>query len=393
MPIENWGGLSFKCKCGARHEIHVKEAALINDACGLVTYFGKKMGKRAHVVFDSAVVSEDRDKICRRLDKVFDYTVSVFESGGMPSLSLCEKVMSEAREETQIIICVGGADVCEYGKYASAASGLQWIFLCLIPDGDNMAAGYAYLFDGKVREILPGRAPDVFLCDTAMGYRYAMEIEDKAVAVILRNILTVFDSDFVVRTQGGKGCDVINYVLTNCVRQAVSFVKKPFRKDKARCLFDCVMRLSLAKSLCNVKTAYLTGIDAFTDALAAVGITDKAEADYTLASVYKAALESGFPLTTGKDVVAHAADVQKLFGVAVSPTARSYIDEEALKKNINRFVFNADLAERVTKTAVSGKTPPVWEVGKVAECLKVCSDLYAYGGLLGYISDLGLIDG
>ena len=70
MPIENWGGLSFRCKCGARHEINVKEAALTDDACYMINAVGKKMGRRAHVVYDAAIDAENFDEAQRILEQL-----------------------------------------------------------------------------------------------------------------------------------------------------------------------------------------------------------------------------------------------------------------------------------------------------------------------------------
>ena len=396
MPIENWGGLSFRCKCGARHEINVKEAALTDDACYMINAVGKKMGRRAHVVYDAAIDAETRRKIAQRLDKTFEYTVSEFCPDGPLTRTYCDGVMAESAEEAVVTVCVGGAAVCEYGKYASAVSGRQWIFLCLIPDGDNFACDFARLYDGGVKGLFPGRAPDVLLCDTKLAYPYAAEVFDVGLAVAARNILTVADADFAARIQGGRGCDVINYVLTNCVRQAVPLFKKQAGKSAVRTLFDCLLRISLAKSLCNVKTAYLTGINAFSDMLEFV--TGKSEQSlaaasaYTLASVYKAATEDKLPLAAGKDCLAHREAIIRLTGEDCDVSA-GFADADAFEKNRERLAFNADIAFRVTKAAAAAdRNPPKWDFSAASGCLKTCCDVYSYGGLLSYLGDAGLLD-
>ena len=45
MPLSNWGGLSFKCRCGNLHQIDVKEFVIKQDACDYIAHFAKKMGR------------------------------------------------------------------------------------------------------------------------------------------------------------------------------------------------------------------------------------------------------------------------------------------------------------------------------------------------------------
>ena len=51
MPLSNWGGLSFKCRCGNLHQIDVKEFFIKQDACDYIAHFAKKMGRTMHLVF------------------------------------------------------------------------------------------------------------------------------------------------------------------------------------------------------------------------------------------------------------------------------------------------------------------------------------------------------
>ncbi len=396
MPIEALAGLSFKCKCGKRHEIKVKMASLIDDAYCMISSVGKKMGGYAHVVYDAGVDKETREKIAQRLDKTFKCVVSEFCPEGLVTKEYCDQIMGEAPEEATVIICVGGTNVCEYGKYASAISGRQWIFLCLFPDGDNFADDFARLYDGKIRRIFDGCAPAVLLCDTKLGYPYAIKMFNKGLALAARSILTVFDAAFAAKTQGGMGCDVINYVLTNCVSEAVKLLKKEPNKASVRALFDLLIRISLVRSLSGVKTAYLTGINAFSDMLAGAMNMDESSlasaSAYVLSSVYKDALQTDFLLTPGKDCLKHCEIILRLTGEDCDVSAGG-TNEEAFKNNRERFAASISTAAHIMKAVPDAdKNPVLWDQALAHECLTTCSDIYAYGGLLSWISDNGLLD-
>lgn len=398
MPLSNWGGLSFKCHCGTRHEISVKEIVIRDDVGALIPYFAKKMGRVAQVVYDECVYHEAREKVAQKMNKSFDVTECLLHGSNTLTKDYCDKLLSQANEATKVIICVGGANANEYGKYASAKLGCQWIFINILPNGDNFASNYSMLWDGGVKQMFKGHAPDVILCDLDLAYRLSAEKTDEAFALILRNLGIVFDNNFASIVQGSRSCSVINFIITNAVKDAVNHSQKPYGKGLVKELFSCLLRISLAKNMAKVNMEYLTSMHSMIYALQSrynnysEGVLSVAVAD-TLAKVYQVVLNADSRLVPDKDRYGHTRIIKQVFGLDIESSYGWTNDDEGYAANKKDFAKNAEVMSKVARLAKKlVKTRPVWDADFATACLQVASDIYAYNGLLAYANEKGLFD-
>lgn len=398
MPLANWGGLSFKCRCGARHEINVKEIVLRDDACSLISYFAKKMGRVLHIVYEKSVCDAAREKVGKKLDKSLYFTESFLPDTNLLSVKQCDAVLSEAREDVKVIVCVGGANAAEYGKYASAKSNAQWIFVNILPDGDNFASNYAMLWQDGVKRMFGGRAPDVILCDMDLAFKLSVDRIRDGLSLVYRNMLVVFDNNFAVAVQGCGGCGVINFILTAAVRDAVALSAKPYGKNKVKELFTCLTRISLAKSMAKVNMEYLTGAHSlayilqtkypeYSEARLAACVFD------VLTNIYRIILTDDVRLSCDKDRLAHSQAIKKHFGLDIDSAYQYNADDDAYRDGRAGFLKNIEVVAKVATLAKSCMDEKPLFDGKTAEaCLKTASDVYVFDGLLSYANDKGLFD-
>lgn len=321
---------------------------------------------------------------------------STLPAANVLSVEDCEKILNEAGEQTGLFVCVGGANACAYGKYVAAKTGKQWIMLAVLPNSDDFAANHCMLWQDGIKRVLPGRAPDVLLCDFDLAFKLSAGLDEEGVALALRNVLAVFDNVFAYAVQGGTKCNVANYVLTTCVSDALSLAGMPFSKEKATKLMTCLLRVSLAKSLCKASTQYLSSAHALTFALQtkhpeyAEGALALPVCD-VLTKVFAASLESDCRLLVEKDGAGHADEAKAVFGADVQAASQPN-NEEAFENNRAAFAKNLQTAQGVVSVALkNGGQKVAW--GDASACLRLCTDVYAYGGMLSYLCDKGYLEG
>lgn len=397
--LSSWGGLSFACRCGKRHEINVKDVVAKDGALSLLSVlprYLKKNGFTAQVAVQSGAQSllKELQAALSRFDCVF----CVLPDKNLLSVEDCEQTLSQAQEQTGLFICVGGANAAAYGKYAAAKTNAQWVMLAVLPDADDFAANNCLLWQDGIKRMFTGRAPDVLLCDFNAAFALSKDLADDGVALALRNIMSVFDNVFAYAVQGGGKCNTANYIITKCVSDALSLAGTPYTKQKITSLMTCLLRISLAKSLCKAGTQYLCGAHAFTFALQtkypefsegalALPVCD------ALCKVYSAALESGCKLLLEKDNAEHALAAKRLLNVDVQPSSQPD-NEEAFAQNGAAFAKNLLTAAGVVAVAAkNAKSFAGWNVDEARQCLRLCTDVYSYGGMLSYLCDKGYLEG
>ena len=397
MPLYNWGGLSFKCDCGKMHQIDVKEIIIDKDACGYIARFAKKMGRTMHLVFEQKVYEQAKDAVVEKFGKTFDVTTSIMPDVNMLDLDVCEQILSQAKEETKVIVCVGGDNACQYGKYASQKLGVQWIFVNLLPNGDDYATNYASLWQNKTKTILPGKAPDVILCDVELAYQFCLEQLDLAFAIILQNALFVFDRDFAKKVQNKTICDASDFVVISAVKDAVNVAKKPFSKNTVGELFACQYKISVAKCLSDQEDNF-GGAHALAFALQSkypeysYGQLVCAVSD-VVAKIYQQLLDINPQLAIDKDVSMHHELIKKLFGLDVEPEFYLNVSNESYQKNIQLFKQNLDWIFKIKNLCKAmSKQKPEWDNQVALDCLTVCTDIYKFDGLLSFANDKGMFD-
>ncbi|MBR2303221.1 MAG: iron-containing alcohol dehydrogenase [Clostridia bacterium] len=398
MPISNWGGLGFKCRCGNLHEINVKEFVIQQGACDHTAHFAKKMGKTMHLVFEQKVFEKTKDKVVKKFGKIFDVTTSIIKEQNLFSIEQCEQIFAQAKEQTKVIVCVGGYNACQYGKYASQKLGVQWIFINVLPDCDDVATNYCTLWKNKVKQILPGKSPDVVLCDTALAYDFCLDDLQTAFAVVLQNGLFAFDRVFANKVQNAKNCDVANYLLATSVKNAINLAKKPFSKNTVSELFACQYLISVAKCLSVANQNNFAGIHAFTNALQSkyphytFGQV-VCVANDVLSKIYAQVVENNCLLTIDKDRFLHETLALKKFGVQVNPVFNFETNDKAFEQNVEFFKQNLALIAKINNLCKSMiKQSISWQSKVAFDCLQLCTDIYPFNGLLRYANDKGYFD-
>jgi len=398
MPLSNWGGLSFKCRCGNIHEIGVKEFVIKQDACDYIVHFAKKMGKTMHLVFEQKVCEKTKDKVVKKFGKIFDVTTSVIDDQNLLTVEKCDEVFAQAKEQTKVIVCVGGHNACQYGKYASQKLDVQWIFVNVLPDCDDLATNYCNLWQNNVKKILPGKAPDVVLCDLDLAYDFCLHELSTAFAIILQNGLFVFDRVFADKVQNKQICEVANHVVITAVKNAIKLAKKPFSKDTVKEIFACQYRISVAKCLSTAKEDNFAGIHAFTNALQSkypqytLGQLVCVASD-VLCKIYAQLLEQNCLLTLDKDRLLHENLANEKFGVQVTPVFNFETNDKAYQQNSEFFKHNLVLLGKIKNLCKSmAKNNVFWQSDVAFDCLQLCTDIYAFNGLLSYANDKGFFD-
>lgn len=398
MPLVNWGGLSFKCRCGNLHNLSVKEIVVKPDACDHIAHFAKKMGRAMHLVFEKKVYEQSHQKVVKKFGKTFDVTTSILDDVNMLDASYCDEILSQAKEQTKVIVCVGGDNACQYGKYASNKLDVQWVFVNLLPDGDDFATDYACLWQNGSKNILPGKAPDVILCDLDLAYQFCLDGVSHAFAIILKNALLVFDRVFAGKVQGSEICDSANHVMISAVKDAIMLAKKPFSKNTVSEIFACQYRISVAKCLSKANKDNFAGVHAFTWALQSkypeysVGELSCVVAD-VLEKIYSQIVDENCLLTIDKDRYLHANLVKKHFGFDVEPSYGWNSDDKAFEQNRDLFRQNLQMAKKINNLCKAmAKQTPLWDEKIANVCLALCTDVYCFDGLLSFANDKGLFD-
>lgn len=68
-------------------------------------------------------------------------------------------------------------------------------------------------------------------------------------------------------------------------------------------------------------------------------------------------------------------------------------NDEGYVENKKDFAKNAEVMLKVARLAKKlVKIKPSWDMDFATACLQVCSDIYAYNGLLAYANEKGLFD-
>lgn len=397
MPIYNWGGLSFNCRCGNLHHIDVKEFIIEQNACNYVAHFAKKMGCTMHLVFEQRVYEQAEYAVTKKFGNIFDVTTSIIDDVKQLDIDYCQQILSQAKEETKVIVCVGGDNACQYGKYASKQLGVQWVFVNLLPDSDDVATNYATLWQNGKKTVFEGKAPDVILCDTELAYQFVKEDMSTAFALILQNALFVFDRDFANMVQKQDICEVSNLVAVSAVKDGVNIAKKPFSKNTIDEIFACQYKISVAKCLSKQKHNF-AGIHALSYALQSKypqygsGELACVVAD-VLAKIYQQIVESNLLLTVGKDCVAHHNLIKSVFGIEVEPKIDVNANDEIYQKNIELFKQNLTLISKINNLCKSlTKQKIEWDEQVAFDCLALCTDIYQVKGLLAFANDKGMFE-
>lgn len=398
MPLVNWGGLSFKCRCGNLHEIGVKEFVLKQDACDYIAHFAKKMGRTMHLVFEQKVFEKAKDKVIKKFGKIFDVTTSVLDDQNLLTRDHCNNILAQAKEQTKVIVCVGGYNACQYGKYASQKFGVQWVFVNVLPDCDDVATNYCNLWQNNVKQILPGKAPDVVLCDLDLAYDFCLDDLQTAFGIILQNGLFVFDRVFANKVQNKQVCEVSNHVVITAVKDAIKLAKKPFSKNTVNEIFACQYRISVAKCLSGENQNNFAGIHAFANALQSKYLQYTqgqlvCAASDVLAKIYAQVLEQNCLLTVDKDRLLHENLAQEKFGVQVNPVFNFETNDKAYQQNVEFFKQNISLVGKINNLCKAMiKQPVLWQSDVAFDCLQLCTDIYPFSGLLSYANDKGFFD-
>ena len=345
MPLSNWGGLSFKCRCENLHEIAVKEFVIKQDACDYIAYFAKKMGRTMHLVFEERVTEKAKEKVVKKFGKIFDVTESIIKNENLFGIAQCDEIFAQAKEQTKVIVCVGGDKACQYGKYASQKLGVQWIFVSLLPDCDDVATNCCTLWQNGTKKVLPGRAPDVVLCDLALAYDFCLNDLPEAYAIIMQNALFVFDRVFAEKVQNAVACQVANHVIMTAVKDAIEVAKKPFSKNTVNEIFACQYRISVAKCFSGQNQHNFAGIHAFANALQtkypqySYGNIVCAASD-VLAKIYDQVLEQKCLLSLDKNRFMHEELAEEKFGASISPVFNFETNDKAYLQNNEFFRKN-----------------------------------------------------
>jgi len=344
------------------------------------------------------VVEGVKDKIIKKIGKGFDVCTSVLPDENLLSVENCEQVMKQAKEETMVVVCVGGKNANTYGKYVCAKNGWNLIFVNVLPDGDDFANGYAMLWQNGAKQMFAGKAPDVILCDTALAQSFCAGGVGEAFALVLRNIMTVFDNNFSATVQNVKTCNSANYVLTSVIRDCIKLAKKPFSKNTIDELFACLYRISMAKCLSNANIDNFCGMHSLLFTLQSKypqyseGVLSCAVSD-TLAKIYHTILQSDDFLITNKDCIEHSELIKRYFEIDLDATYQFNTNDEQYKKYKQAFCDNIVLAKKVNNLCrVLVDKKPEWDAEIAKVCLKVSADIYTYNGLLSYANDRGMFD-
>lgn len=390
--LADLGGISFKCSCGNRHSVSVKDVVLRDDALSLLPFFLKKTGKVFHVVFEKDVFEKIKDDVLKKIDKSYGFSFSVLDGKPFLTKEICDKAASEIPEEAQSLVFVGGSDAAEAGKYISAKRQSQWIFLCVRPDTDDMLSDRAFLWDNGVKSIFDGRSPDVLLCDVNLAFRLRKADDAKCFFIAVRNCLAVFDDFFREKVFGVKGCEKLREAMLKTLLPVKKLSFFEFDKKALTMLLSALIRVSLIKSLSKSKTEFLGGVNAVTNLLQGkTALDEKILAPTTtlaLGEIYRLVLTEKSFLTLGKNCLIHAETLKNEFGIdCVCGEGWKDIDGNFEKERQNLLAYLEKCFDGIKATAEKTVSSEI-----LLKSVKCATEVYSYGSMLDFLCQEGILD-